>query len=480
MPRLATSTFRSITCFTCLLLGASLPAFAIDPDKQFDDYVKDTWSIEEGLPQITVLAIAQDPEDYIWVGTQAGLARFDGVHFEPFDPDNTPELPGLMIQDLFLDTGDHLWVSTYKGVAFYRDGSFTRVPYRDLDGEEVPIDARMVREETSGTVLVASIQGLMRFQEGKLVRDPRLREGASYGLLAEKGVTWVGGVGKVTGLTSDGDRDIRPLPAGREATLVQHLVSAHGYLWAGTSTGLFRWIDNRWEHFDEGANALAELPVTALYEDLDSNLWVATSDGLARLREGRQVEFISNDDESAHPQVRAIYEDHERNLWLGSHWFGVARLWNGWTRRYASKEGLQDELVWSVTRGRQGELWVGTSEGLEVMRNGHFEKLLDGGDLPHPHAYTLLDDGKRLWIGTRTGLVWYRDGEVEMPEFAMPLATTQVSGIVLDSRQNYWIGSNDGLYRYAEGSDAAGPTMTRIGVGDDERANRIRVIEEMR
>src|SRR5690606_10130871 len=97
---------------------------ALDPDKRFHDYVKDTWSIEEGLPQITAAALAQDSERYLWIATQSGLARFDGIRFTSFNPENTPELPGLFINDLFHDRDNRLWIATYKGVVVHEARTF--------------------------------------------------------------------------------------------------------------------------------------------------------------------------------------------------------------------------------------------------------------------------------------------------------------------------------------------------------------------
>ena len=85
-------------------LGAAWPASALDPDKAFHHYVRNNWSIEQGLPQISALSLAQDRQGYLWVGTQAGLARFDGNRFVNFNPENTPGLRGIWIHDLHVDT----------------------------------------------------------------------------------------------------------------------------------------------------------------------------------------------------------------------------------------------------------------------------------------------------------------------------------------------------------------------------------------
>src|ERR1019366_1081461 len=89
------------------------------------EYLVDGWGTEDKLPSSTVTAIAQTPDGYLWVGTYAGLARFDGVLFVTFDPANTPELSQPQVQGLFLDANGTLWINTFRGgLTSYRNGLF--------------------------------------------------------------------------------------------------------------------------------------------------------------------------------------------------------------------------------------------------------------------------------------------------------------------------------------------------------------------
>ncbi|MDX1443684.1 MAG: diguanylate cyclase [Gammaproteobacteria bacterium] len=455
----------------CVLAALSLPALALDPDKRFHDYVKDTWSIEEGLPQITALAIAQDGEGFIWVGTQAGVARFDGNRFTTFTPENTPELSGLYTHDLFRDSRDRLWIASYKGLTVYKDREFSPVPLRELGSRSVSIDVREVAETRAGRIVVAALEGLFEVDNGELVPlSTQLPGQQAHSLLVEKGDLLVGGIGVVARI-SDGTVTQMPLPDGESSASVTRLVKAQGRLWAGTSHGLFWRNGGEWEQFDANGD-IAHLPVGALYEDSDQNLWAGTHRGLSRIRDGRQVEFIEDTEDGAHPNVRVAFEDHEGNLWLGSQWEGVARLWDGWTRRYSAAQGLHDPIVWSLTPASGGGIWVGTNRGLARFENETFEQVLAADKLPHPSAYTLHDDGERLWIGTRTGLAWYRNGEVTMPRILDAVSATQVSGIIDDSAGNTWLAANNGVYRYRDGE------LLHVGPGEGLVEPRARVLFE--
>ncbi len=109
----------SLLCgFTCLLLASGV--HALSPDIRFHQFESTVWSIRDGLPQVTVQAVAQGPEGYMWTGTQAGLSRFDGTRFDVFDPTRHPAIPTRNIQALFLDSRGRLWIGTTRGPIFSR------------------------------------------------------------------------------------------------------------------------------------------------------------------------------------------------------------------------------------------------------------------------------------------------------------------------------------------------------------------------
>src|SRR5581483_1257926 len=101
-------------------------ALALDPHRSLRQYVHRVWQTEQGLPQNTVFAIAQTPDGYLWVGTQEGLGRFDGVRFTIFDPTNTPALAGNTLVALRADLHGALWIATEDGLVRYQSGGFRR------------------------------------------------------------------------------------------------------------------------------------------------------------------------------------------------------------------------------------------------------------------------------------------------------------------------------------------------------------------
>jgi diguanylate cyclase (GGDEF)-like protein len=437
---------RRKLCLVTLLLALPTGVPALERDKPFHDYVKDSWSIEQGLPQITVSAIAQDAQGYVWVGTQSGLARFDGVRFTTFTPDDTPALPGMLVQALLSDRDGTLWIGTYKGLARYRDRRFEAIPAPGgSDGSG--LDVRALAQTADGRVAVGSGAGLFVVVDGRLEPWPQGPDAPVLALLADGDALWGGSEEGVWRL-APGAPHFEPVGAG-EALSVNRLVRAGGKLHAATSRGLFVRGERAWERFAGVENT----PVEVLHEDRDGNLWVFATDRLLRVQQGRVVETVSDDSPSAHRTLRAMHEDREGNLWLGSQWQGLARLWNGWTRRHGVDEGLGDPIVWSVARDLDDSVLVGGNEGLWRYRRDGFERVLAGSQLPHPNAYTLYPEAERVWIGTRRGVATLeRDGSLRRPPELQVLDHAQINGFLRDRDGALWIATLSGLYRLADGA----------------------------
>ncbi len=449
-----------------LALGCASTSHALDPDKRFHHYVRQTWSIEEGLPQISVGAIAQDGEGYIWAATQAGLARFDGVRFTNFNPENTPELTGMLTQALLTDRQGQLWIGTYKGLARYASRRFTAIS--PPPGEAAAVDVRDIRETADGRILVATPGGVFEVRADALVPLAGAPEVRALGLLPDGDALWIGTEGGAWRLDASGAQ-LLPLDDQGHPVTVTRFVRAHGRLWAGSNRGLYVLVENRWRRYEEGG--LQSLPIEAMFEDRDGNLWIASTEALLRLRAGRVVERIDGGSAAVQRATRTVFEDREGNLWLGSQWEGLTRLWNGWTRRHSVEEGLHDPLVWSLARDPDGRLWVGGNDGLSVLDQNGFKQVLTGAELPHPNAYTLFPERDGLWIGTRQGLVRWHDDRLSAPEEFAPLANAQINGLLRDDDNRLWIASTIGLFRHVPGE------LKRFGEAEGLSDPRVRVLQ---
>ena len=102
----------------CLFFLEDSPASrALDPSAPLSGYARQTWVMENGLPQNTVTALVQTQDGYLWVGTEAGLVRFDGNAFQDFDRNSDAAIPGNDICCLLEGPDGALWVGTSEGLA---------------------------------------------------------------------------------------------------------------------------------------------------------------------------------------------------------------------------------------------------------------------------------------------------------------------------------------------------------------------------
>ena len=453
----------------CLLVLCG-PVLALTPGKAFHNFIRDSWSVEQGLPHIAVAAIAQDAEGYIWIGTPTGLARFDGVRFTHHLAAGTPGLPGDVIEALQLDDQGRLWVGTRTGVAWYRDGVFTAVPAAPLT-PTANSEITAILSGADGALLLATQGGLSRVVDGQLRRDPRVVSPLHAAIEAD-GTQWLGGNGGVIALR-DGSARFEPLPGLPAGDPVLHLALCSGELWAGTGSGLFRRSGGGWQRFTETA-ALGRAAIGLMYADKDGDLWVGTHGGLSRLREGRLVEQIDNDRMGTRWDFLTAFEDRENNLWLGSRTRGLTRLWSGLTTRYSTQEGLRSSQVWALERDAGGRVWVGTDAGLSLLVDGHFTQPVAARVLPDPTVLSLLVEGDDLWVGTLKGAVLLRRGQPEPLPALATLDGLRINGILRDRARRLWFATSDGLFRYAGGA------LTRFGKAEGLADPSVRVLYQTR
>lgn len=446
------------------------PASALEPGKAFHDYAADTWSVDQGLPQITVLSIVQDNQGYLWFGTQDGLARFDGVSFKQY-------LPAHWVSALAVAQDGSLWLGMNKGAAYF-DKGVPKILGRARGEKDVNPEAEVrALLSVDGRLLAATSEGLLHLDRDGMHRERSLPAVPLFSLLQWRGALWAGGVGKIYRITNSGTQTL-DAPGGAGAQ-VQHLIVHDDALWAGTSRGLFRMDPKAQWLRPAGDPPQLRLAINTFYDDSDGNFWVATNEGLARLGGDSLQQFYSSRDNEAVAQLDSLYEDREHDLWLGSHAHGVTRLWNGYTRRYAGTEGLGEPLVWAVTPANSiggsagnGGLWVGTANGVYLLKDGAARFAVPGSALPEPTAYVLMDDGQKLWIGTHSGVAQFAGGQVSRPAALAPLDGIQISGLLRDHNGTVWIATFDGVFRYADG------TLTRFGMESGFKDVRCREVLE--
>jgi len=435
----------------------ALPLAALDPSTPLTQLGLDIWRAEDGLPQESIQALIQDAEGYLWIATQEGLARFDGVRFVTFDSTNTEAFRSDFLQTLLLDRDGTLWIGTGEGLVSMRDGVFTHHAF--ADGGPASIEA--LTEDPKGRLWVGTQRGLARMEGGvlRLVADPGDRLGGTVFSLAlsPEGALWVGsnrGLHRLEGEDLTTWTTTEGLPHNDVVSL---LTARDGSLWIGTQSGLCQWTAKGLRSYgiDDG---LSSHIAWSLHEDPTGAIWVGTNDGLTRLIPGPQdstLSVLGLDDGLAGSEILALLEDREGSLWLGTSRGGLHRLREVSVATYTAEDGLSGDSVYSMVEDRQGTLWVATTAGLnQRVGDGWRWYSVDDG-LPSDELNCLLEDRQgALWIGTYNGLSRFSEGvftNYRQQDGPDGLIHNMIFALEEDRDGTLWIGTDGGVSRLRDG-----------------------------
>ncbi len=435
-------------------------ARAMDPQLPLHAMVIDHWSVEQGLPQITVLSMAEDRAGFLWITTQTAIARFDGEGFTTFDRAATG-LDTAMLEATWADPQGRVWFGGRHGLLREDAGHFVA-----LGGPHI----HAIIDAGDGTPLLATATGLARVRDGRIQPLPAYH-GPVFSLLRVGDTLWLGGMGQVCRLDADNLAAPPACIAGAGADApVMHLAHTTSGLWLGLHNGLWQLSGHRLERTGLG-QGLDTTRIESLLADRSGSVWIATADTLFRRLPDGTLTHASDSAIARKPWVQAMLEDRSGNLWLGTHTRGLYRVWDGWTRRVSSADGLSDPLTWSVLDAADGGVLIGTNSGLAEFAGGRLRALPQYQSLTDPSVYELARDGQgRLWIGTRAGVSVFAHGRNVTPKPLTALDRWQINDVREVAPGDIWIGTSGGLYRWYAG------VLTRLDSGRSALDSVIRSI----
>ncbi len=456
MARVMRVLTSMVAWFVMAALAPGGAALALDKDKALTQFVLDLWGIEDGLPQISVHAVARTRDGYLWIGTQEGLVRFDGAAFRIYDRSNTPGLGHDSIWVLHEDRRGTLWIGTYGGgLTAMRDGAFTTFTTK----EGLPSDiVRTLREDRSGALWVGTdTSGLARIEDGKVTtfaRDQGLPDDRVNSIAEDAdGALWIGTDG--SGLIRFQDQRTarfttrQGLPDDEVNAL---LVDRGGRLWVGTNGGLARFSDGVFTRFTK-RDGLPHDWVNGVLEDRDGAIWVATIGGLCRMKDGR-FETLTARDGLPNDLILTLFEDRDGTLWFGTAGAGLGRLKDGPIAAYGPPEGLSYEIMSPILEDRSGTLWVGTyGGGLNRLRDGRWTSFRTRDGLPDDAVTALLEDRSgTFWVGTRRGLCQWAGTRFRAVSDVGAASRAPVRALEEGRDGSLWIGTyGAGVIRLQEG-----------------------------
>jgi ligand-binding sensor domain-containing protein/two-component sensor histidine kinase len=459
-PRLSRSLVSCVVLAIAALFAP--PAFSLDPGRSLTQYIHRIQQIQ-GLPQATIFSIAQTHDGYLWLGTQRGLVRFDGVRFT--SPDVS--LQNTWVRSLLEDEQHSLWIGTSdSGLVRLRDGAIHQ--YSTRDG--LPsMSTRCLVAGGGGEIWVCTANGLARASNGKFVAY-----GASQGLSTvdiraacrtADGKLWAGGDSAELNVW-DGGRFARyPLSSlPRNATVRAMLCSNDGAIWIGTTSGLIRLMNGKERRFTK-ADGIADEWVDGLAEGSGGSLWIGAKNGFSRFLNGEMESFQAKDGLSQ-STVYALHEDREGNLWVGTK-HGLDQFFDGRTIPFTASEGLPSNDTGPVFQDHHGNIWTGTlGAGLGRFNGRRFSVLTTGQGLVSNTIRALGEDTiGDLWVGTEAGLNRLREGRVERTYTTQDgLPANTIRCLFRDSHGELWAGTPQGAAVFRAGRFVQPPQFRRLSI----------------
>jgi PAS domain S-box-containing protein len=415
----------------CAVVGLAAFCFAVsvsalDPTRTVSQYLHDSWGTERGWPGGSITAIAQTSDGYLWIGTDKGLVRFDGLTFHQFEraqPD--PILIGP-VRSLLVDASDNLWILLQNTQVFhYHNGNFELIRGQAENGTTA------IARGMSGAVLFSSLPlGTLSYSDNRfrtlspaaLPADAaRATNGEapdqqsppfswSYGMMPDRqpaltslviamsqtddGKIWFGTEHR--GLFYLQEGRVSSASNGRDDTKINCLLPLqNSELWVGTAKGVLRWSGTRLTLADV-PSSLLNLDVLSILRDRDSNIWVGTDRGLFRYN-ANGVSLLSTTG-----PVAALFEDREGNIWIGST-RRLERLRDSTFVTY-SLPNLKSQSMGPLHVDSGGRTWIAPIEGgLRWLKEGKTGVVTADG-IANDVIYSIVGTGKDdVWVGRQQG-----------------------------------------------------------------------------
>jgi signal transduction histidine kinase len=459
-------------------LCGSAGSSAQEWERTIQQYQHTAWTAREGVPAV-VYSMAQTTDGYLWIGSFNGLFRFDGVQFEQYRPPASESFPSNEITSLLAGSNGGLWIGFARGGATWlKDGHLTN--YGEREG--LP-QGRLssFAEDQAGTIWAATAAGLARLERGHWERIGANwscpGKAAQAAVFDRRGTLWVATENTIVFLP----RGAKSFQAtGEHIGVVCEMVEAPGgKIWlAETARGV------RPVKFPDQHSRTPEIQVgaQALLFDETGSLWISSvGDGIVRVR---------------HPEELKP---------------GVILQTNEAIEKFTDKNGLTDDVVISILRDREGNIWAGTPRSLERLRKtnlvpvsfppGYQALAISAGDHgsiwtgSNSHPLTHLQNTKLTvqrtnYVGQAyrdsDGIVWaggagevYRIDHDKISHFQLPFGLSDPSGIVTamtkDQVGRLWVALRNGdlwildKERWQQYKNAALPTAMVVSAHTDKQ-----------
>lgn len=415
------------------LLFLSVPIYGIDRGRGLDELQHTSWTYKEGAPG-DVHALAQTTDGYLWLGTATGVFRFDGIRFQPYNPQSGQAFPQRNVSSLFAVPDGGLWVGfRYGGVSFLKNGMVT--DYGKAQGLPSSAVLAFARDRQGAIWIAAGEDGLARLEGSrwrKIGTDWGFTGPADTVFVDRAGTVWVGTPASVAYLLEGGHQF--QIAVQRLLPIVESLAQApDGRLWMAEGGYGVRPVPlSRKDNGRSGPAVLVGAP--AITFDRQGSLWITTA--------GNGIRRVPYPERLHPPKIRgpSAWQFHSSEV-----------------EAFTQQNGLTSDYVHCVLEDREGNIWFGTTGGLDRFRQSPvvsvpLQAISSRGALPIPaaHSFTTsalaVGDQGALWaagIGPQVLL------KVQNDKIVTQLRDRPVDSAYRDPNGVLWLTTPDGIFRLA-------------------------------
>ena len=436
---------RTVVRLASMVVACCVGAFALNPSADISQYAHTAWTVREGFLKGNIYAMTQTPDGYLWLGTEFGLLRFDGVRGIPWEPPAGQHLPDNAITALLVTRDSTLWIGTAVGLATWSGGKLTKHP--ELGQQFVA----SLFEDRDGTVWAGTLGNpgrlcALRSGSAHCYGDDGAFGRAVWALYEDSaGTLWAG--------AQSGLWRMKPGPARQYPTRTEIIGLSKAddgrLLIAMHSAELRQLVGDNLESYPirsaiNSNRPLADRDVDSnrVLRDRDGGLWIGTVErGLIHVHQGR-TDVFSRTEGLSGDVVLSVFEDREGDVWVATTG-GLDRFRDLPVTTISVKEGLSSDATQSVLAAPDGSIWVGAHEGLTNWKNGQATIFGKANGLPDDAPQSLFqDDRGRIWVFTGHGLAYFKDGRFVTVN-AVPGG--RVHFITGDKAGNVWLSEEKSL-----------------------------------
>jgi len=424
-----------------LLLGAVQPGLALDPHKVLTQYSASAWTQRQGLPQDAIHAITQTTDGFLWLGTDEGLARFDGYEFLSFNREHGA-LRSNSISALAAGKDGALWIGSRSGLTRYKDSTFKTYTRGDGLIDDL-VSALFV--DHAGILWIVAGGNLSRFDGVHFTNFQRDRDLPLRTVRdvkeSDNNELYVGGNSGVLKLVNGVFQTVLGT-ADLSSDFPSHVQpDKHGNIWLiGARGAIQRDAKGTLRRYRRNEGVTDSFGLNAVTEDSGGTIWIGTDWGLARLEGSRFTNLPQTRDGAA---VRCIFEDREGNLWVGSD-RGLTRYRDDPLTSLGKAQGFPDNGPAALLEDHRGRVWAGYDDGLLMLENKDAPPVRISGDKLFVHHLRETSAGEIL-VPTRQGLIRLNDGRRTTFVAPDPQHRKTVFDALDDHKGTLWLALPDGL-----------------------------------